>query len=176
METQLAQRIATDRSRLNRLSAIEDNLFALGLHQNSGEICPDQEQIDAALTTARVFTQESHQLQLLTLYEQRLNRGLQQNLALLQSLQTAPKAQRAAEMQEAAELLQLSEMNGLKYQPAKDGFVFSNHEIHLVIDRQQRSRQAWRTDFSNFQPRKFQSPAVARDSSCRAEINLGLSA
>ena len=57
METQLAQRIATDSWRLNRSSAIEDNLFALGLHQNSGEICPDHPQVDAALTTARVFTE-----------------------------------------------------------------------------------------------------------------------
>ena len=30
METQLAQRIATDSWRLNRISAVEDNLFALG--------------------------------------------------------------------------------------------------------------------------------------------------
>src|ERR1700731_4350143 len=36
METQLAQRIATDSWRLNRISAVEDNLFALGLHQNAG--------------------------------------------------------------------------------------------------------------------------------------------
>src|SRR5436309_12393803 len=34
MELQLAQRIASDSWRLNRASAIEDNLFALGLHQN----------------------------------------------------------------------------------------------------------------------------------------------
>src|ERR1700731_2891577 len=94
METQLAQRIATDSWRLNRISAVEDNLFALGLHQNAGQLCPGEPQIDAALTTARVFTQESHQLQLLTLYEQRLNRAVEQNLVLLQSLQTARKAQR----------------------------------------------------------------------------------
>ena len=31
METQLAQRVATDSWRLNRMSAVEDNLFALGL-------------------------------------------------------------------------------------------------------------------------------------------------
>jgi hypothetical protein len=42
METRLAQRIATDSWRLNRASAIEDNLFG-------------------ALTTARVFTIESSQ-------------------------------------------------------------------------------------------------------------------
>src|ERR1019366_7911871 len=87
MELQLAQRIATDSWRLNRASAIEDNIFALGQLPNGGQACPDVPQIDAALTTAHVFTQESKQLQLLTLYEQRLNRAVQKNLALLQSLQ-----------------------------------------------------------------------------------------
>ena len=37
METQLAQRVATDSWRLNRASAIEDNLFALGQLQNGGQ-------------------------------------------------------------------------------------------------------------------------------------------
>src|SRR3984885_14055201 len=65
MEIQLAQRVATDSWRLNRISAVEDNLFALGLHDKEGKFCPDNQQIDAALTTARVFTAESKQLQLL---------------------------------------------------------------------------------------------------------------
>jgi len=160
MEIQLAQRVATDSWRLNRISAIEDNLFALGLHQNAGNLCPDHEQIDAALTTARVFTEESHQLQILTLYEQRLTRGLQKNLALLQSLQATRKAQRKIEMTEAIRLLQLSEMKGLEYQPAKDGFVFSNSEIHSVLERQQRSHEAWTTDFSNVRPRKLKTQAA----------------
>jgi hypothetical protein len=77
METQLAQRIATDSWRLNRASAIEDNLFALGLDQNDGKLCLDHEQIDAALTTAHVFTLGSKQRQLLTLYEQRIDGSLQ---------------------------------------------------------------------------------------------------
>jgi hypothetical protein len=152
LEAQLAQRIATDSWRLNRASAIEDNLFALGLHENAGHLCPDNQQVDAALTTARVFTTESHQLQLLTLYEQRLNRALQQNLALLQSLQAARKVQHKAEMEEAADLLQLSEMNGLEYQPPQDGFVFSNSEIRSAIDRKQRLRQALRASFGTYRP------------------------
>jgi hypothetical protein len=40
METQFAQRIATDSWRLNRISAVEDNLFALGLHAKEGRYCP----------------------------------------------------------------------------------------------------------------------------------------
>jgi hypothetical protein len=160
MENQLAQRIATDSWRLNRISAVEDNLFALGLHQSAGQLCPEQPQIDAALTTARVFTQESHQLQLLTLYEQRLNRAVEKNLALLESLQAARKVQREAEMNDAARLLQLSEMKGLEYQPAKDGFIFSTREIHSELDRQQRLRQAWSTPLSTLSARKRKTQAA----------------
>jgi hypothetical protein len=160
METQLAQLIATDSWRLNRASAIEENLFALGLQENAGNLCPGDEQIDAALTTARVFTLESKQLQLLTLYEQRMNRAVQKNLALLQSLQTVRKAQRETAMQEAAVLLQLSETRDLEYQPAKDGFVFSTGEIHDAIDRQQRLTRASTADFSKYRVRKFQARAA----------------
>jgi hypothetical protein len=160
MEIQLAQRIATDSWRLNRISAVEDNLFALGLHENGGKLCADDEQIDAALTTARVFTMESKTLQLLTLYEQRLNRAIQKNLALLQSLQAARKAEREAAMREAASLLQLSEMKGLEYRPAKDDFVFSNDQIRAFIDRDQRLQRASTTDFSKYKPRNFHARAA----------------
>src|SRR6202034_1895514 len=157
METQLAQRVATDSWRLNRISAVEDSLFVVGLFANEGKLCLDNEQIDAALTAARVFTQESKQLQLLTLYEQRINRAIQKNLALLKSLQTERKSQHEAAMKEAVALLQLSEMRGIEYFPSKDGFVFSTTEIHAVIDRQQRLTRATTTDFTKFRPRKFQA-------------------
>jgi hypothetical protein len=157
---QLTQRILTDSWRLNRASAIEDNIFALGQLQNGGQACPDVPQIDAALTTARVFTPESKQLQLLTLYEQRLNRAVQKNLALLQALQATRKAEHQAAMKEAASLLKLSEMKGLEYSPAKDGFVFSTPEIHAAIDRAQRLQRASTTDFSKFRPKKFHTRAA----------------
>jgi hypothetical protein len=160
METQLAQRIATDSWRLNRISAVEDNLFALGLHEHGGILDPTNTQIDAALTTARVFTLESKQLQLLTLYEQRINRSLQKNLALLQSLQAVRKQEREAAMAEAATLLKLSEMKGLEYIPARDGFTFSTAEIHAAIDREQRLQRASITDFSKYRTRKFQTQAA----------------
>ncbi len=180
METQLAQRVATDswRGHLDetarpyprdvlakgsicgrRASAIEDNIFALGQLQNGGQACPDVPQIDAALTSARVFTLESKQLQLLTLYEQRINRSIQKNLAMLQSLQATRKAERQAAMKEAAALLQLSEMKGLQYVPKRDGFPFSTTEIHAVIDREHRLSRASAIDFTRFKPRKFQAAA-----------------
>jgi len=170
-------RVATDSWRLNRISAVEDNLFALGLHENGGKLS-DHEQIDAALTTASLFTESvrpyprnglaktstlGQQLQLLTLYEQRLNRAVQKNLALLQSLQAERKAQREAAMKEAAALLKLSEMKGLDYTTAnarQDGFIFSTAEIHAAIDRDQRLQRASTADFSKYGPRKFQTLAA----------------
>jgi hypothetical protein len=160
MEIQLAQRIATDSWRLNRLSAIEDNLFALGQLQHGGEACPDVAQLDAALTTAHVFTLQSRNLQLLSLYEQRLNRAIQKNLALLQSLQLPRNARRETAMKEAAALLKLSEMKGLQYEPSKDGFVFSNDQIHAAIDRDQRLQRASTADFSKYRSRKLQTKAA----------------
>src|SRR5580658_3691230 len=175
METQLAQRIATDSWRLNRISAVEDNLFALGIHEHGGKLHLEHEQIDAALTAAAVFAgtvrpyprnglaQTStlgQQLQLLTLYEQRINRSLQKNLAILQQLQATRKAADEAAMKEAATLLKLSEMRGIEYQPAKDGFVFSRDQIHAAIDRQYRLDRAATTDFTRYKPRKFQTQAA----------------
>jgi hypothetical protein len=175
METQLAQRIATDSWRLNRMSAVEDNLFALGLHEHGGKLNLEHEQIDAALTTAAVFAGTARpyprnglaqtstlgqQLQLLTLYEQRINRSLQKNLAMLQQLQATRKTAEEAAMKEASTLLKLSEMRGMEYTPAKDGFVFSTAEIHAAIDRQLRLDRAATTDFTRYKPRKFQTQAA----------------
>jgi hypothetical protein len=160
LELQLAQRIATDSWRLNRSSAIEDNIFALGLFDHSGDIDVDHPQLHTALTAARTFTREAKSIELLTLYEQRINRSLQKNLALLQQLQTTRKAERHAEMEQARKLLQLSEMKGSSYEPAKDGFVFSNDQIRAAIDRERRLEQAQHIDFTHRKHRKHHAQAA----------------
>ena len=146
LEIQLAQRVATDSWRLNRSSAIEDNLFAIGFSDHADEITAEHPQVHAAFVAARVFTVESKHLELLTLYEQRINRSLQKNLSLLQTLQAARKEQRRHEIEEAKKLLQLNERKGLPYDPAKDGFVFSNDEIHAAVDRERRLERAQHLD------------------------------
>ena len=160
METQLAQRIATDSWRLNRISAVEDNLFALGHNAHSDDIEIENPEIHAALTAAKVFQVESKQLQLLTLYEQRINRSIQKNLATLKALQAERLAKREAEMKEAKKLLQLSEMKGLPYEPVKDGFVFSTAQIHAALDKERRLNRAYQTDFSRHKPLKLYATAA----------------
>ena len=160
LEIQLAQRVATDSWRLNRASAIEDNLYAMGFSQHADEFAEQHPQVQAAYAAARVFTEESKQLERLTLYEQRINRSLQKNLALLQSLQATRKEQRRQEIMDAKKLLQLSEMRGLPYDPAKDGFVFSNDQIHDHIDRERRLDQASHAEFRRHKSHKQHAKAA----------------
>ena len=138
METQLAQRVACDSWRLNRLTAIEDNIFALGFNQFGGGECLEHVQIDAALTAARVFMRDAKQLQLLSMQEQRLNRGIQKNLTLLQSLQAARKAETETKAEAEAKVPEPAPAEAAKVRRAANstpepassiGFILQNEEI-----------------------------------------------
>jgi len=135
MEQQLAHSVAEDNWRLNRARAIENNMFALGHHGEHREI-------QVALADARTFQAHANQFQLLTIYEQRINRNLHRNLRQLQELQAERRQQRERALEEAQLLAQQSLLNGLPYDPAKDGFGFSNAEINLRLDRGNRLREA----------------------------------
>jgi hypothetical protein len=149
MERQLAQSIAEVNWRLNRAVAIENNMFALG-HQH------ERRELQVALGDARTFQSHAADFNLLTTYEQRINRSMQRNLKLLRELQAERKAQRDQAMEEAKLLAQADLMNGLANAPAfarassalsrtesiANGFVFSNSEINGAIDRDNRLRAA----------------------------------
>jgi hypothetical protein len=139
MEHQLAYSVAEDSWRLNRARAIENNMFALGHEGESREI-------QIALADARTFQAQANQFQLLTIYEQRINRNLQRNMKQLHELQAERKAECEQAFEEAQLLAQLNLSKGLAYDPAADfkpnGFVFSNAEINLAIDRNNRLQAA----------------------------------
>jgi hypothetical protein len=113
VEQQLAQSISEDFWRGNRLRATENNILAKA---SAGS----QSEIETALDTADAFLRESKQLQLLTLYEQRINRATQKNMDQLRQLQTERNAGRKAQMEEAMLLAQLSLSKGMAYDPAID--------------------------------------------------------
>ncbi len=160
VELQLAQTIATDSWRLNRIAAIEDNLFALGFSEHGRDIDTDHPEVHAALTAAKVFTLEAKSFQLLSLYEQRLNRAVQKNLAMLQDLQAKRKAERQAQMEQAKRLHLVNEIKGLPYEPTKDGFVFSNEQIRAAIDRDRRLERAQHLDFRRHKHQKTHAQAA----------------
>ncbi len=94
MEYQLAQSLAEDSWRLNRARAIENNMFALGHRQ-------ERREAQIALADAETFQTQAEAFDLLSIYEQRINRNLQRNMKLLKELQTECKQQHDQAFQEA---------------------------------------------------------------------------
>src|SRR5919198_4265401 len=82
LEVQLAQSIAEDQWRLNRIRSVEDNIFALFQWKQWGNsVDDDHARFNAALDGAQSFLDHSKSFELLTTYETRLNRSFQRNLA-----------------------------------------------------------------------------------------------
>src|SRR6202789_4388277 len=156
LETELAQSIAEDHWRLKRARAIETGIFAAGvlaqLGHPYGGIREDAAQvpIDEALSKAHTWIAKSENFQLLALYEQRIHRAIEKNMAQLRTLRAERKAARQQALEEAQLLAQLAHSKGEKYDPASDfppellqiGSDFSTAGLSRLIDRNQRLNQA----------------------------------
>jgi xylose isomerase len=110
-------------------------MFALG-HAN------ERREPHIALADAKTFQDHANQFNLLTTYEQRINRNMQRNLKLLSEMQAERKQQQEDAMEEAKLLAQASLADGVAYVPSQDGFVFSAAEINRAIDRDNRLKAA----------------------------------
>jgi hypothetical protein len=119
LETDLVQSVADDRWRLKRAAAIESNIFALGLNEPD-HVTAHNGEIDTALAMARTWLESSKDIQLLALYESRIQRRVEKNLALVRQMQQ----DRRNALQQAAEevrlLAQLAASKGESFDPAQD--------------------------------------------------------
>jgi hypothetical protein len=178
LERQLAQSIAADRWRLNRARAIESGIFALGqmadesdpdlLQNDQREI--DQPGISQALSQAKTWLADGKDIQLLSLYQQRIQRSSERNMAELRTLRAERKVARDQAVEEAVLLSQLAKSKGETYNPAADfpspQFVFSDAEFALSLpkwlDRKQRLDEARALPNTRQNPNfAFQMPAAA---------------
>ena len=160
LEIDIAQAIAEDRWRLKRARAIETGIFAAGrqglLGFNPGNPSvgttedPAQLLIEDTLIQARTWLAKNDNFLLLALYEQRINRTIERNMAELRTLRAERKAARDQALEEALLLSQLAQSKGEKYDPAADfppqllgtDSVFSPAAITLLIARNQRLNEA----------------------------------
>ena len=158
LEQQLAQSIAENHWRLNRARALESGIFALGqmadesdpaeLQSDPPEI--DQPELSQALSQARTWLADGKHIQLLSLYQQRIQRSIERNMAELRTLRAERKAAREQALAEALLLAQHAQSKGEKYDAAADfppellgtDSVFSTAEITRLIDRNQRLNEA----------------------------------
>ena len=99
-------------------------------------------EIHAMLAASRVFQQDSKSFLNLTLYEQRLHRSQKQALQQLQELQEQRKAAERAAIEQAKLLHKQHKMQGMSYDPAQDGFAFSNAQVEAECLRDRRFEEA----------------------------------
>ncbi|MGA3235516.1 MAG: hypothetical protein ABSG03_04385 [Bryobacteraceae bacterium] len=158
LESDLAQSIAEDHWRLKRARALETGIFALGQNGALGAPVtrdrddPAQLPIDEALSQARTWLAKSDNFQLLALYEQRIHRAIEKNMAQLRTLRAERKAVHQQALEEAQLLARLAYSKGEKYDPARDfppeilqiGSDFSSAGIRRLVDRNQRLSEARR--------------------------------
>jgi hypothetical protein len=92
VESDIVQQIADLRYRLKRCSAAEQSIFARGFEDHIDEISTGLPEVDAALAEGATFLQHIHFLELLSLYESRLQRAIERNTAQLERLQSERKS------------------------------------------------------------------------------------
>ncbi|HVW09000.1 MAG TPA: hypothetical protein VHC90_10480 [Bryobacteraceae bacterium] len=148
VETFHAASAAEEAWRLHNGRAQCNNIVAIGHFDGTGDLYEAQHpEIHAAITAATVTRDRAKTLELLSLYEQRILRSFRQHFDQLQKLQAERKSRREAELNEARLLRQLAQTQNLSYEPAADGFVFSNDDITRFTDRRHRVRLAVQTEF-----------------------------
>jgi hypothetical protein len=156
LEIDLAQAIAEGRWRLKRALAIETSIYAtdqMGLY--GPQVIPvaeDPAQLlwEDTFIKARTWLTQKDNFLLLALYEQRINRTIERNMATIHRLQAERKAAFDKAMEEALLLAQFAESKGEKYDVAADfprellgtNSVFSVAAISLLITRNLRLNKA----------------------------------
>ncbi len=142
IEAQLVQTLADTAWRLNRVSALENNLLTLGIVRVPDQLSEAPEQVQQALSIAASLESQTRALANLSLHGQRLSRQFEKTVALLKQLQADRLPDDQYELNQAANLVQMHELEDEPYDPAEDGFVFSTEEIQAVLDRRDRDARA----------------------------------
>jgi hypothetical protein len=142
LETKAVQTIADTHWRLDRIRAMENNLFSLGFHEHSPQISNDDPAIHCALAQAKAVEAHADVLVRLSLYEQRLNRTLTQARSDLEKLQQERRDARQKALPDAALISKMKQALGQPWQPEDDGFEFSSRQLAAWTQRDQLSKQA----------------------------------
>jgi hypothetical protein len=137
-ETQLVQSMIDSSWRMNRAAAVESNLFSLGITEMDDRIPASQPDADAALAMAMAFREYTRAFSQISIYSQRLARQFERALEQLRTLQEERRTREHHDLFDAATLFKVHKEDGLPYNPAEDGFVFSNADIETYIHRSER--------------------------------------
>jgi hypothetical protein len=123
-ETQLVQSLLDTSWQLQRASAVETNLFSLGITEMEDRIRANHPEAEIALAMALAYREHNCAFANIGIYRQRLNREFQRTIVLLRQIQAERRATEERQLDQAAKILKMHGDEHLPYQPADDGFVF----------------------------------------------------
>jgi hypothetical protein len=141
-EAQLVQSLIDTSWRMNRAATVETNLFTLGITEMEDRIHANHPEAEAALAMALAFRENTTAFSQISIYGQRLARQFERTLAQLRQIQAERRKAEECQLDKAAKILKMHRDEHLPYEPAEDGFVFSNAEIETFIRREERRQQA----------------------------------
>jgi hypothetical protein len=132
-ETQLVQSLIDASWRINRVAAIETNLFSLGITEMEDRIRANHPEAETALAMALAFRDHTRAFAQISIYTQRLARQFERTLAQLRQIQAERRANEDRQLDQAGAVLRKHKYESLGCEPAPsnspdDGFVFSNAE------------------------------------------------
>jgi hypothetical protein len=160
VEREFAQAVADGHWRLRRVRTTEDSMFALGHDEGQGDFDANHPSIHAAYTAAKTFRDHAPAFNTLSIYEQRIQRGIEKNMKQLRELQADRKTRKSAERTRALLLHDFFTMQDLPYNPTEDGFVYSTAEIEREARLRERLWQAEQARKVNFDYTKYQKKAA----------------
>jgi len=144
-ETQLTQELADTSWRLNRVPALEAELLNRAAHPANEEAAIAFDIVDA-----------HRAISILSLHSARLSRQFQRALEQLREIQSDRLARRERDLKDAAAVSEVHKHQGIPYDPAQDGFVFSRDEIDACAQRRMRIDKSRAFDYSRtYQARKL---------------------
>jgi hypothetical protein len=151
-ETQLVQFLTDTSWRLNRAASIETNLFSLGITEMEDRIRASHPEAESALAMALAFREHLHAFAAISGNSQRLARQFERTLVQLRQIQADRRAAEQRQLDEAGKILKMHKDqtrpdHPASYNPAEDGFVFSNDEIETFLRGEERRQQAYSHDF-----------------------------
>ncbi len=137
-ELKLADAIAWDTWRLDRLRATEMNIYAQGAENATNDL-------ETAEAYTETYRNESKRFELMSLYEQRMTRSLHRNREALRELQRERERKLRIDKREEVLLARFEDLKDLPYraptEPSPNGSVFSSEETTKAAARQ-RSMEA----------------------------------
>jgi len=146
-EMQLVQVLADTSWRLNRVTVLENSLFTLGIAEQEASVDTEHPQVLTNLAMAKTYREQNHVVANLGMHGQRLARLFKETLKQLREIQAERHSLEKEQLGNAAILMEMHKDEGVSYDPAKDGFVFSLAEIDTCSQRNIRLTQARHADF-----------------------------